>query len=363
MKRILYTGLLLALTACTNNGYTIKGEIVDARDGDSIFIISLENLQPVKMAGSVINDGKFQLKGVQNEPVVRYLVYHFGEDDGQTMEFFLENGNIHVTMAEEHSSVSGTLCNDAYQGVMTEMQELQDKMDPIYEALAGDELSDEQRAAFTKQVEEMDDAYTEILIRGTRNNINNAAGIFMLKNYYYYMNTPQLAEIVEMVPEKYAADKQIQLIKEQVSKLMATGVGQPFTDLELKTPEGKNVKLSDYAGKGKVVLVDFWASWCGPCRQEMPNVVKVYKDFKDKGFEIVGVSLDQTLEAWKKGITDLGITWPQMSDLKYWQSEAVAVYRVEAIPHTVLIDKDGTILARNLRGEALYKKIEELIER
>ena len=120
--------------------------------------------------------------------------------------------------------------------------------------------------------------------------------------------------------------------------------------------------MSDYAGKGKVVLVDFWASWCGPCRQEMPNVVKVYNQYKDKGFEIVGVSLDQTEEAWKKGIADLGITWPQMSDLKYWQCEAAAIYGVNAIPHTVLIDKDGTIIERNLRGEKLYERIAELLD-
>lgn len=362
MKKIIYAGLLLALTACTSHhDYTINGEIADARDGDSIFLISLGNGRPVKLAGTVINDGKFQLKGVQDEPEIRYLVYHLGEDDGQTMEFFLENGNIHVTMAEEHSFVSGTPCNDAYQGVMTEMQELQDKMDPIYDALAGDELNDEQRAAYTKQVDNLDNEYAKILIRGTRKNITNAAGIFMLKNYYYYMDTPQLAEIVGMVPEKYANDELIQRIKEQVGKLMATAVGQQFIDFEMETPEGKKVKLSDYAGKGKVVLVDFWASWCGPCRQEMPNVVKVYQEYKDKGFEIVGVSLDKTLEAWKKGIADLGITWPQMSDLKYWQCEAVALYHVEAIPHTVLIGADGTILERNLRGEALYKKIAEIL--
>ena len=362
MKKLLYIGALAILTACTSNGYTINGEISGANDGDSIFLMQLNGNLVYKLQGTVINGGKFQLKGVQNEPAVRYLVYKFRKDDGQTLEFFLENGTINVKMNDENPVVCGTPNNDANQAVMNEMLELQKKMDPIYEALAGDELTDEQREAYTKQTEEMEDEYTQIIIRGIQKNIHLEAGIDMLKNFYYYMDTPQLAEIVNLIPEKFASDETIIKIKEQVRKLTATAVGQKFIDFELKNPEGKPVKLSDYAGKGKLVLVDFWASWCGPCRQEMPNVVKVYEQYKNKGLEIVGVSLDQTADAWKKGIADLGITWPQMSDLKYWQCKAVALYSVDAIPHTVLIDKDGTIIGRNLRGEKLYEKIAELLD-
>lgn len=133
-------------------------------------------------------------------------------------------------------------------------------------------------------------------------------------------------------------------------------------DLQLTDMNRDRVSIADELAKNKITIIDFWASWCGPCRQEMPNVVKVYNQYKDKGFEIVGVSLDQTEEAWKKGIADLGITWPQMSDLKYWQCEAAAIYGVNAIPHTVLIDKDGTIIERNLRGEKLYERIAELLD-
>ena len=213
-----------------------------------------------------------------------------------------------------------------------------------------------------KQSDELDKKYINALLDATKANATSEVGVYLFKNFYYYMDTPQLAEIVNLIPDKFANDEAISNIKQQVNKLTATAVGQKFTDFELKNLEGKAVKLSDYAGKGKVVLVDFWASWCGPCRQEMPNVVKVYNQYKDKGFEIVGVSLDQTEEAWKKGIADLGITWPQMSDLKYWQCEAAAIYGVNAIPHTVLIDKDGTIIERNLRGEKLYERIAELLD-
>ena len=109
-------------------------------------------------------------------------------------------------------------------------------------------------------------------------------------------------------------------------------------------------------GKGKLVLVDFWASWCGPCRQAMPDLIKVYTDYKGK-LEIVGVSLDENPGAWKKAIARLGITWPQMSDNKGWASPAAMQYGVHSIPHTLLIDNDGTIIGRNLHGEELTDKL------
>lgn len=144
--------------------------------------------------------------------------------------------------------------------------------------------------------------------------------------------------------------------------MKATAVGQKFTDFEMQTPEGKTVKLSDYVGKGKVVLVDFWASWCGPCRREMPNLVEAYAKYKNKNFEIVGVSLDQSADAWKEAIKKLNITWPQISDLKYWNCEGAQLYAVSSIPHTVLIDGEGTILARGLHGDELQEKIAEAVK-
>jgi peroxiredoxin len=139
-------------------------------------------------------------------------------------------------------------------------------------------------------------------------------------------------------------------------------VGTKFIDFEMPAPDGKMVKLSDYAGKGKLVLVDFWASWCGPCRQDMPGVVELYAQYKDKGFEIVGVTLDRDGDAWKKSLTDMHMTWPQMSDLQYWQSAAAQLYAVNSIPHTMLIDGEGTIIARGLRGEALSAKLAEVLK-
>ena len=122
------------------------------------------------------------------------------------------------------------------------------------------------------------------------------------------------------------------------------------------------MKLSDFIAKNKYTLIDFWASWCGPCRAEMPNVVAAYKKYQSKGFGIVGVSLDRDAEAWKKAIKDLNITWPQMSDLKAWDCEGAKLYGVRSIPATVLVDQEGTIIARNLRGDAIEAKLAELLK-
>ena len=131
-----------------------------------------------------------------------------------------------------------------------------------------------------------------------------------------------------------------------------------YTDISLPGPQGQKVKVSDYVGKNKLVMIDFWASWCGPCIGEMPYVVKTYEMFHDKGLEIVGVSLDKDKASWLQAVAQTGQKWPQMSDLKGWESEGAARYGIRSIPANVLINEQGEIVARDLRGDALVKEVE-----
>jgi peroxiredoxin len=145
---------------------------------------------------------------------------------------------------------------------------------------------------------------------------------------------------------------------EEIDLAAATGINSKFVDLGLPGPQGQTVWVGDYVGQNQLVLIDFWASWCGPCIRELPNVVKAYERFHDKGLEIVGVSLDKDKASWLAAIEQTGQKWPQMSDLKGWDCAGAQIYGIQSIPANVLIDSQGKIVARDLRGDALLEEIE-----
>lgn len=145
---------------------------------------------------------------------------------------------------------------------------------------------------------------------------------------------------------------------EEIDLAAATGINSKFVDLGLPGPQGQTVWVGDYVGQNKLVLIDFWASWCGPCIRELPNVVKAYDRFHDKGLEIVGVSLDKDKASWLAAIAQTGQKWPQMSDLKGWDCAGAQIYGIQSIPANVLIDSQGKIVARDLRGDFLLKEVE-----
>ena len=173
------------------------------------------------------------------------------------------------------------------------------------------------------------------------------------KYYELYVST---ADKLKKEWPDYAASKEFVAM---VDKMKVTAIGQITPEIEMPNPDGQVIKLSSL--RGKYVLVDFWAKWCGPCRRENPNVVKAYNKYKTKGFEVFGVSLDRNKEDWVQAIQEDGLTWTQVSDLKYFESKAASDFNITAIPFSILLDPQGKIIAKNLRGAALDKKLEEVL--
>jgi peroxiredoxin len=187
--------------------------------------------------------------------------------------------------------------------------------------------------------------------------------MFVFRQFAGYDINADIAEPVFLsLAEKLRNGPAGKEMAERIEVAKKTGVGRMAMDFTQNDTLGNPVSLSSF--KGKYVLIDFWASWCGPCRQENPNVVKAFNNYKDKGFTVLGVSLDQpnAKDKWMKAIHDDNLTWTQVSDLKFWKNEVAVQYGIQAIPQNFLIDPQGKIIGKNLRGEGLNKKLEELFK-
>lgn len=227
--------------------------------------------------------------------------------------------------------------------------------------------ADSMSKALQKPYEAMIAEYSDRVAAKIRENASSFASIMAIQQLRPENYMDVYTALDKGLQQKYPNSNDIksfhamvQQTQMMVARAEATKIGNEAPELILPTPDNKELALSSL--RGKVVLIDFWASWCGPCRKEMPNVKLVYQKYKDKGFEIYGVSLDKDRSAWLEAIEKDGLKWPQVSDLKFWQSEAAQTYAVQSIPHTVLIGKDGKILASGLRGAELDAKLAEVLK-
>jgi peroxiredoxin len=358
-KLLLFAFIATATLACSEKkSYTINGSVEEENlNGQTVYLGRRVENQFVPVDSTEIKDKKFTFTGNVVEPEIYYVT--IGRN---RIEVIVENVPIKITVGEHETTVTGTELNDLISQHLKQLSSIEEELNDVIARLREAGESDaELNAALNDEYDKWYKEYSNLNITFVKENINNKAGECFLPRAISQMEIEEMEELLALANAETLQKDQLKKLSERVANAKAVAVGQPFVDIEMPDPQGKNVKLSDYAGKGKYVLVDFWASWCGPCVKEMPNLIEVYEKYKNKNFEIVGVSFDREQEKWLNGIKELNLTWPQMSDVKFWQSEGARLYNVRSIPHTVLIDPQGIIIEKDLRGNALKNKLAELL--
>ncbi len=345
--------MTLPLVGCfAQKAWKIEGITTDVPKSATIYFNKAVDgdLFPLDSTKAVNNS--FAFSGTTERPEVRYLSFKI---DGKThwAEMFVEEGTIKAVLSMKDNNVRGTRNNDIYQDIKDEVTALNDKQRDIVHILNDSTLAQDSVQVLRKEYNRLGSEVYEVFKRGMRDNIKLPVGVMLFKQYSRRNTIEQNGKLLAEIPEEFQTDETVMAISRRVKSAIATAVGKPYTDFTMRSPDGKKVSLSDFAGKGKYLLVDFWASWCGPCRKAMPELIEFYNKYKDKNLEVVGVSFDANAEAWRKAIASLGIPWSHLSDLKGWNSLAAQLYDIRAIPYTLLIDPQGNIVGKGMQIEEI----------
>lgn len=371
-KKLLLLASLTILASCnkvSENEYLISGKAEGIENGKMAILQIQGEMGPISKDTVKVENGKFEFKGEFTQgPEISFIIIE-GLNNGM-VPFIIENGEINITVDKDtiqKSKISGTPNNDKFQ-------EYNDGSSVIYKKMIAFQKANEQK--FIEARKAMDTAVMNSLSKQNmafQKDMDKLSENFVEKNPTAFLSSLLLENFIGR--HTLEADKIVKLynalstdikktksgkrVAEFADKQKAVNAGNTAPDFSAPNPEGKTVSLKE--SLGKVTIVDFWASWCGPCRAENPNVVALYNEFHSKGLNIVGVSLDKDAAKWKEAIAKDKLTWTQVSNLKFWEDPIAQQYNVKAIPATFILDASGKIVAKDLKGAELKAKVAELL--
>ena len=364
--------LIAALTviSCKKDGYEITGTANGVDNGKNVYLEAQSETGPVALDTAVVENGKFKFDGKLKDGVE--LAFVRIETLNGSLPIILENGDIAIEFNKDtiqKSKIGGTKNNDKFQSY-------NDKSNVIFKKMMKFQEENQQKMMQAQQTQDTAtvsalmkeyNKFQEELNEQSKSFINSNSDAFisslLLENFLMRnsITAEEAKKFYEKLDKSLLETKSGKNITKMMEAMNAATVGNAAPEFSAPSPEGKTISLKE--SLGKVTLIDFWASWCGPCRKENPNVVAMYNELHDKGFNIIGVSLDNPGgdQAWKDAIAKDGLTWNQVSNLKGWKDPIAEQYNVKSIPATFLLDASGKIVAKDLRGEELKAKIKELL--
>lgn len=355
-KYVLALCALLSLPAMAQK-YTVTG---DAPEGAKKIYLSHVGGQDAKLDSVEVKNGKFAFAGDAGGNLFAYVM--------QTRAYAIPvvlDGNVKVDLKTGH--VSGTAENDSLEVWGERINEPKKKINALADQLMkyrqeGKEMPDSLKKLYQEEFPIALGKVIELTKKCCEQNKQMKFPALFLTRIASNMEREDVIKLAEEGNPAYMSTSITNGLKSRIEAWKRQRVGQMFTDLEMQDVDGKSHKLSEYVGKGKYVLIDFWASWCGPCRKSMPAVKKLYDTYKDKGFDIVGLSFDNNKDNWTGAIKKLELPWHHLSDLKGWESLAASTYGINAIPATLLIGPDGKIVASNLSAEEVDAKLKDVLK-
>jgi len=367
MKKIMLgsaLGLFL-FSACNSGGgegYTLKGDLTNLKD--SVLYLARQEGNMPSFDTLRVKDGKFSFSGKTVTPEFAQIIT---SDQRSGFPLFLEPGTITISgnadsMSVGKIDVKGTPSNDDLHQFMEIQQPFMHTMMAMQSTYMQARMSGD--TATTNQIETTMDSIqtviTDKMKTFVKDHPKSMVSALALRGMMENLDDNDLTALYNGLDTAVQHSTFGEPIGARLATEKKTAVGQEAPDFTMNDTTGKPVSLSSF--RGKYVLVDFWASWCGPCRAENPNVVKAYDEFKGKNFTILSVSLDKTKDAWEKAIKDDHLAWNHVSDLQYWDNAAAKLYGVQAIPANFLIDPNGKIVAKDLRGEALQQELGQVLQ-